>query len=1250
MKKYLKKSILLIIPIVVLLVIIKFNYKKEDSNIIGNILQSEYYSYLPQKAKEYIEKVYDETGETVLTEKNKEDNKPYLNPDYIEYLELSEKEKEKIDLIPDAYILDYSFNQTYGNSELPSKYDLRNIDGKNYVSSIKNQGSTSICWAFASIENVETLYMINNNLSYSDVVPNFSIRQMDYITSTNYDSSSHGYLAIKGNWSSGMCSTNNCSWTSWTNPNNGSHELDKGGNFFTSSIAMANGITLTDESVMPWHEEKNPVLVNDIYGYDKALYEVNSTIQMPTINADNASEELINSYVNDVKNYMMHYGGPFVGTYSPKSTCGFENVDGSKVLKTDDCVNNTNNKDLGHAMQIVGWDDDYEYSYCESGTTHKSVNGNGTCSTGELTTGKGAWILRNSWGTETIEAQEYSYVYLTYDSTRLSIGFTTSISEMQNRTWDNNYHSNPWIERKISNGMASVESQTKEFNTHNNNSEKIEKIKFLTSSKNGTYNISILTENKNYNNVGTITTTEAGIYTIDLSAKNIVLDNKVFSVKLEAQNEAQFINDSISVFTSNTSNNPSLETNYISGIIMYEDPDGKPSEENVAFISSSGDTTVTLEHYIKNISDYKKISYKAILDGVEYNYYFFNNYNNISSNMTYIDGLVSTTLDISKEDYSDVDVCGKVYTFQILYDNEVIESFPVKRICKNWDNTSTDYTTSKIRFHKNDGSDFYSTITKNDTTSFNIMKSDGTGDVYIGDESKFFQYDRYIKSWNTKPDGTGETYTNNSCFVYKDMDLYAQWSNPETEPHKYIINWECNRYICHETQIVSKNTLVTFNKEFAIPNNTFTNLTDGQEFIYWAFDPSNESKGIYYEEEKVMNITEFGFKSPYNNAETEYLEAVWSDSYHSVTFDANNGTGSMKGIKIINDKTARLKYNLFERSGYAFVGWNTKADGTGTAYTDGQDISLTEDIVLFAQWEVANKYTVTFHANNGTSDSTTQGMPDSIAMKLNKNTFTKTGYTFTGWNTKADGTGTSYTDEQSISLSNDLSLYAQWEINKYTITFNSNGGTGNMTTQQVSYNTSTKLSKNTFTKDGFKFIGWNTKADGTGNTYTNEQNVSLSGNLTLYAQWSEGDPFVINEYSYDEVSNYIGNIGVNTTVAQYTQNIELLGGYTIDVDSKTVDNKHVLYTGGKTRIFKNQILYAELTNVVSGDTNGDGKINYLDYVNVYNHIQKVKHPELNKQLLENVYLIAADMSDDNKISYLDYVKIYNKIKELKGGN
>ena len=1220
-----KKSFIFVLSFIIvgaLLFTIKLNLK--PSGKIDKILESKSYSYLSPAAQNYIKDVYEKTGEVVHTEKNKEDNLPYLNPQYIEYLEMSDEDKEKVDLIPDPYILEYSPSESYSNSNLPSTYDLRYLNQKNYLTPMKNQGSLGICWAISSIENAETFLMLQKNQAYHDGESQiFSARQLDYASSTNGTK-----INVVG--SSGT--------SIYKNSDNGSRSLADSGNFYTSSILMANGLTLVDESVLPWNESSSSLYAKDIFNYDNSKYEVNSTIQLPQITTDTASEEEINSYTNDVKNYIMQYGGAFIGTYSPDTTCGFKNSDNKYVLKTDDCVSASANAKKGHAMQLIGWDDNYEYSYCESGTSHLAAT-NGTCSRGTYTEGKGAWILRNSWGDDS----EYNYVYLTYDSTRLSIGFITSMSEMETRNWDNNYHKNPWIDNKISNGMSNVSTQTAEFDTHNKSQEKVEKVKFLTSSKNGTYTLSITSGDRTYNNIISATVKEVGVYTFDLSDKNIILPSSKFTVKIDASGNNTFSNDSISVFTSNMNSEPSISTGYKGGIQTYSEDEDSPSETNPAIVSSYRDATLKIEHYTKNISSTDNITYRALLDGNDHSRYFFYSTPKVNN----INGYIYTEVVANEEQYSDVDVCGKVYTFQVLYNGEVVESFPLKRICNNWNNNSTDYTTSKMRFHKNDGSGYVSTVSKNDTTTFKIMKNDGTGDTYIGSEKNFFLYDRYIKSWNTKADGTGITYTTNSYFVYKDMDFYAQWSDPATEKHQYNVVFECNRYICHETQILTRNIRATFNEEFTIPNNTFTNLTDGQEFIYWTFDPTKDS--IYYEEEKVTNITEYGFDSPYNLEENEYLEAVWSDNYHSVSFDANGGTGNMKGIKIISDKTSRLKYNLFEKNGYTFTGWNTKADGTGTAYTDGQNVNIDSDMTLYAQWEVDNKYTITFKSNDSSNTTTSQRVPELIETKLNDNTFTRVGYTFTGWNTKADGTGTAYTDGQNVNVNSDMTLYAQWEINKYTITFNANGGTGTLDPQQVSYNTSTKLSKNTFVKDGFKFDGWNTKADGTGTAYSNQQSVSLSDNLLLYAQWIEGDPYVINEYNYDEDNSYISNIDVNTTVNEFKQNIELLGGYTVEVDFKTIDNKQVLYTGGKTKIYKNQVLYAELTNVVSGDTNGDGNISYLDYVNVYNHIQKAKHPESTKKLLVNEYLSAGDMSKDNKISYLDYVRIYNKIKELRGG-
>ena len=218
----------------------------------------------------------------------------------------------------------------------------------------------------------------------------------------------------------------------------------------------------------------------------------------------------------------------------------------------------------------------------------------------------------------------------------------------------------------------------------------------------------------------------------------------------------------------------------------------------------------------------------------------------------------------------------------------------------------------------------------------------------------------------------------------------------------------------------------------------------------------------------------------------------------------------------------------------------------------------------------------------------------------------------------------------------------------YTVTFNSNYGDNNTSTQKIEKEISTKLKKNNFTREGFNFIGWNTEPDGSGTPYEDEANVTLGNNLTLYAQWKEKDPYTIKEYTYDSENDYITNIDIYTTAEEVFNNVEVLDGYIVEVNCKRIRNNEVVYTGGKTKIIKNKVLFKELTNVVTGDTNGDGEMNYLDYVKVYNHIQKTKNPGSNKKLLENEYLIAADMDKNSTITYLDYVKIYNKIIELKG--
>ena len=144
-------------------------------------------------------------------------------------------------------------------------------------------------------------------------------------------------------------------------------------------------------------------------------------------------------------------------------------------------------------------------------------------------------------------------------------------------------------------------------------------------------------------------------------------------------------------------------------------------------------------------------------------------------------------------------------------------------------------------------------------------------------------------------------------------------------------------------------------------------------------------------------------------------------------------------------------------------------------------------------------HTVTFNANGGVGSNTTQTA--SAAANLNSNTFTRTGYTFTGWNTQPGGGGTPYTDGQSYNFADDLVLYAQWTPNQYTVTFDGNGGgTASSTSKTVTY-ASTYGTLATVSRTGYTFTGWYT-AQTDGSLVTAATSVSTAAPHTLYARWS----------------------------------------------------------------------------------------------------------------------------------------------------
>ena len=175
--------------------------------------------------------------------------------------------------------------------------------------------------------------------------------------------------------------------------------------------------------------------------------------------------------------------------------------------------------------------------------------------------------------------------------------------------------------------------------------------------------------------------------------------------------------------------------------------------------------------------------------------------------------------------------------------------------------------------------------------------------------------------------------------------------------------------------------------------------------------------------------------------------------------------------------------------GYVFKGWNTKKDGTGTTIT--QNSTVEKNLTVYANWK--GEFTLTYNSNGGSTCN-----PGTVTKESGETwgtlcAPTRSGYAFKEWNTKQDGTGTKVT--KNTVASDNTTVYAIWN-QKYTLTYNSNGGsTCNPTTV-------TKESGEAWgtlcapTKTGYTFAGWKN------GTTTVTKDSKATGNITVTAEWT----------------------------------------------------------------------------------------------------------------------------------------------------
>jgi uncharacterized repeat protein (TIGR02543 family) len=231
------------------------------------------------------------------------------------------------------------------------------------------------------------------------------------------------------------------------------------------------------------------------------------------------------------------------------------------------------------------------------------------------------------------------------------------------------------------------------------------------------------------------------------------------------------------------------------------------------------------------------------------------------------------------------------------------------------------------------------------------------------------------------------------------------------------------------------------------------------------------------------------------------VTANYQKNTHRVTVNSGTGTGTYSYLDTVTI-TANDKY------GYHFTYWTgTDNDGNSITFTNKSatktDFIMTNsDVTVTANYS-PNTYTISYNNNSGSGSIASQKTKYDTPINLSDGSeFTKTGYKITGWATSSTGKKTYDLGAQVSNLTPidnaEITLYAYWQINTYTVTFNSDGGSF------VSAKTVTYLNKVTKPSDpikkGYTFAGWYTSL--TGGTLF-DFNKQITENITLYAHWNK---------------------------------------------------------------------------------------------------------------------------------------------------
>ena len=302
------------------------------------------------------------------------------------------------------------------------------------------------------------------------------------------------------------------------------------------------------------------------------------------------------------------------------------------------------------------------------------------------------------------------------------------------------------------------------------------------------------------------------------------------------------------------------------------------------------------------------------------------------------------------------------------------------------------------------------------------------------------------------------------------------------------------------------------------------------------------------------------------------LYAHWTVNSFTVTFDANGGNAPSSGSKSVTYGSTYGTLATCTRTGYAFDGWYTAASG-GTKVEATTKVAITANQTLYAHWTVKS-FTVTFDKNGGNTPSLSSKSVTYDSTYGDLASCTRTGYTFDGWYTAASG-GSKVEATTKVAITDNQTLYAHWTAEKFTVTFDANGGnTPSPTTKSVTYD-SMYDDLASCSRTGYTFNGWFTAASG-GTEVKATTKVAITANQTLYAHWTaKSFTVTLDANGGSTPSPSSKSVTYDSTYGALSNSTRT--GYTFDGWYTAASGGSKIETTTKVTITANQTLYAHWT-------------------------------------------------------------------------